>query len=332
MSELQDRFQKWADELVDLTAKNDLINFKVTKTSTVIPDTNAVKRLLNGDLVPISEICDLSDPELLKGAKGAVKTAVEFKEQRGIEVLKLASSFATWKTDKITNANAPLFLYSVALENEGGAFINTKLKLVDAEPEINPVLVLHLKRRMAIDIKEEIFEELEETNEASLWELFLSQCPEELELEKREDYAIKNLKYPNLPMVADLQNATEALADNTLIAALAGDAKSMELLKDDISDASIDEPNFIPPEQEFLVLDADSSQQWAINTALRGQNLVIEGPPGTGKSQTIANLISSYLAIGKSVLFVAEKRAAIDAVKKRIDGVGLSSLFFSVTT
>ena len=330
MSELQNRFQKWADELVDLTAKNDLINFKVTKTSTVIPDGNAVRRLLDGDLVPISEICDISDPDLLKGARGAVKTAIEFKEQRGIEVLKLVSGFATWKTDKITNSNAPLFLYSVALENEGGAFINTKLRLVDTEPEINPVLILHLKRRMAIDIKEEGFEELEDANEASLWELFSSQCPEELELEKREDYAIKNLKYPNLPMVADLQNATEALADNTLIAALAGDSASKESLRNDISDASIDEPNFIQPEQEFLVLDADSSQQWAINTALRGQNLVIEGPPGTGKSQTIANLISSYIAIGKSVLFVAEKRAAIDAVKKRIDGVGLGSCFFDL--
>ena len=70
--------------------------------------------------------------------------------------------------------------------------------------------------------------------------------------------------------------------------------------------------------EEFIVLDADSSQQWAINSALKGQNLVIEGPPGTGKSQTITNLISSFIAKGKSVLFVAEKRPAIDAVKKRI--------------
>ena len=78
----------------------------------------------------------------MKPAKGAIKTAVAFKEQRGIEVLKLASGFATWKTDKISNANAPLFLYSVELENEVGAFINTKLRLVDTEPEINPVLIL----------------------------------------------------------------------------------------------------------------------------------------------------------------------------------------------
>ena len=64
---------------------------------------------------------------------------------------------------------------------------------------------------MLLDIKEESFEELDDLSEANLWEILLSQCPEELEIHKRKDYAIKNLKYPNLPMVHDLQNATQAL-------------------------------------------------------------------------------------------------------------------------
>ncbi|MDA7430996.1 AAA domain-containing protein [Synechococcus sp. AH-601-O20] len=330
MAQLQERFQSWADQLVDLTAKNDLINFKVTKTSTVLPDPAGLTKLLKGDSVSISDLCDLADPDQQKAAKGAIKTAIEYKEQRGVEVLKLASGFVTWKTEKISNANAPLFLYSLEIENEGGAFINTKLKLVDAEPEINPVLILHLQRRMSAAIKEEELQDLEEPTEEKLWDLFVSQCPVDIEIQKLEGYAIKNLKYPNLPMVADLQNATESLEANTLIAALAGDSQSKDSLRDDISDAKQDAPNFIPPDQEFLVLDADSSQQWAINTAMQGQNLVIEGPPGTGKSQTITNLIASYIAVGKSVLFVAEKRAAIDAVKKRIDNVGLGDCFFDL--
>ena len=57
-----------------------------------------------------------------------------------------------------------------------------------------------------------------------------------------------------------------------------------------------------------LIRDADSSQHSALIHALRGQNLVIEGPPGTGKSQTITNLIAAVLARGKTVLFVSEKR------------------------
>jgi very-short-patch-repair endonuclease len=68
-----------------------------------------------------------------------------------------------------------------------------------------------------------------------------------------------------------------------------------------------------------LICDADSSQHSALIDATRGKNLVIEGPPGTGKSQTITNLIAAFLAQGKRVLFVAEKMAALDVVKRRLD-------------
>jgi len=131
-------------------------------------------------------------------------------------------------------------------------------------------------------------------------------------------------------MVNDLLSSGDALVQNGLIAALAGDEDSRRSLRDDVSDARREESDLISPDQEFLVLDSDSSQQWAIKSALKGQNLVIEGPPGTGKSQTIANLIASYMATGKTVLFVAEKRAAIDAVKKRIDAVGLGDCFLDL--
>jgi hypothetical protein len=72
-----------------------------------------------------------------------------------------------------------------------------------------------------------------------------------------------------------------------------------------------------------LIRDADSSQHSALVHALRGQNLVIEGPPGTGKSQTITNLIAAALARGRTVLFVAEKLAALAVVRRRLDDAGL---------
>ena len=82
----------------------------------------------------------------------------------------------------------------------------------------------------------------------------------------------------------------------------------------------------IPPGLDFLILDADSSQQAAIAAVLAGQSTVVHGPPGTGKSQTIPNLIASLAADGKRVLFVAEKRAALEVVSKRLKKVGLEKL------
>ncbi len=72
-----------------------------------------------------------------------------------------------------------------------------------------------------------------------------------------------------------------------------------------------------------LIHDADSSQHSALIDALEGKNLVIQGPPGTGKSQTITNLIALALANGKTILFVSNKLAALEAVRRRLDQAGL---------
>jgi len=74
----------------------------------------------------------------------------------------------------------------------------------------------------------------------------------------------------------------------------------------------------------YHVKDADSSQVAVIEMAKTGHNLVVEGPPGTGKSQTIVNLIAELLAMGKTVLFVSQKMAALEVVKERLDKCGLT--------
>jgi DNA polymerase III delta prime subunit len=79
----------------------------------------------------------------------------------------------------------------------------------------------------------------------------------------------------------------------------------------------------LPAHSLYTVLDADSSQAEVIEAARRGANLVVEGPPGTGKSQTIVNLIAELMASGKTILFVSEKAAALQVVKERINKIGL---------
>jgi len=90
------------------------------------------------------------------------------------------------------------------------------------------------------------------------------------------------------------------------------------------SEAGLDERR--PPGTAMEILDCDSSQAQAIARVASGQHLVIHGPPGTGKSQTIANLIADAVAGGKRVLFVAEKLAALDVVKRRLDQCGVGAV------
>ena len=81
--------------------------------------------------------------------------------------------------------------------------------------------------------------------------------------------------------------------------------------------------SFLPAGEVFHVVDADSSQAIAIRDINQGRNLVIEGPPGTGKSQTITNIIADAISHGRKVLFVSEKMAALEVVKRRLDEIGL---------
>ena len=79
----------------------------------------------------------------------------------------------------------------------------------------------------------------------------------------------------------------------------------------------------LKPADVHHVVDADGTQMLAIYDAVHGRNLIIQGPPGTGKSQTITNIIAEAIGAGKTVLFVAEKMAALEVVKRRLDAVGL---------
>ena len=84
----------------------------------------------------------------------------------------------------------------------------------------------------------------------------------------------------------------------------------------------VDEPT-VEKKVPYLVLDADSSQFSTIVDVSDGKNLSVEGPPGTGKSQTIVNVIAAAIAAGQKVLFVAEKMAALEVVKSRLEAIGL---------
>ncbi|MDE2686329.1 MAG: DUF4011 domain-containing protein [Chloroflexota bacterium] len=128
--------------------------------------------------------------------------------------------------------------------------------------------------------------------------------------------------FNKLLMYLDL-GAPDAV-QNEMIATLFGDHGFQEAPSTIGDDERID--GRIYPSELYHVLDADSSQSLAIHDASQGRNMIIQGPPGTGKSQTITNIISEAVAQGKRVLFVSEKMAALEVVKRRFDNIGLGDM------
>lgn len=120
-------------------------------------------------------------------------------------------------------------------------------------------------------------------------------------------------------MYADIRDNAEVIADHPIIRAISGapdEALLEQLVFDKTPESQIDEVH--PPETFHSVLDADSTQRQCIIAARDGHSFVMDGPPGSGKSQTITNIIAELMAAGKTVLFVSEKAAALDVVHNRL--------------
>ena len=136
---------------------------------------------------------------------------------------------------------------------------------------------------------------------------------------ERDRIVLGFFSYNKILMYLDL--GAPSVIQNELITTLFGDRGFSEPQASIGDQERIDDR--LSPGEVFHVLDADSSQALAIHDAGQGRNIVIQGPPGTGKSQTIANLIAESVARGKTTLFVSEKMAALEVVKRRLDSVGL---------
>lgn len=338
---VQRAVEVWKGQLVDLGGRNTLLYYRDLKQGTLdLSEASgandvAVDSLLASRPVRLSLL--FRDPESLAAAAKRARTirakAREMFEERGLSTLHLAWGMATWtNTRGAATPSAPVLLRTAHLSPRGGSAEDFDLSLV-GEVEANPTLLHFLQSEFRTTIREEeLLESIEDDDvggppDASpLFERLEKLCESIPGFAVLPRIVLGNFSYAKLPMVKDLENGLEYLVSSDLIAAIAGDSQARDTIRARRVEVSLDDPDHTPLRDEFLVLDADASQNYAINAAVTGSDLVIDGPPGTGKSQTIANLVATLVARGKKVLFVAEKRAAIDAVLKRLDQVGLGTL------
>ncbi len=178
---------------------------------------------------------------------------------------------------------------------------------VAGEPQINPVLLHVLQENYAIDINAvTVLSECGGEDESGQWCIDQESVFKRIEhsatsvpgFEVKRRVVLANFQFAKMAMVEDLKRNGDVIASSSIVAAVAGHSASRQKLAQavtDIEPAQLDER---PASDDYLVLDADSTQHRAIVLVNEGQNGVVHGPPGTGKSQTIANIIAQSVAEG----------------------------------
>jgi very-short-patch-repair endonuclease len=330
--------REWKGALVDLGGRNNLLHYRDLKVGTVdltAVDREAVSGLLLGKTVRVSAL--FTDPvqraQVLRRFRTVHNKAKENFEERGLKTLSIGCGLATWENKRAAwEPSAPVLLQQAALIPVGAAQDEFELCLT-GEMDVNPTLLHVLRADFGCEVDHGALASRLDGRIDELWELqetyrwLAGQARQVPGFRVDERIVLANFAYAKLAMVSDLDNAPDELTAHDLIAALAGDGQARAAIRGQgPGPGKVPGPDQVPLADEFLVLDADSSQNYAINAVLAGQSLIVKGPPGTGKSQTIANLIASLIARGKKVLFVAEKRAAIDVVTKRLSQQQLGEL------
>ncbi len=262
-----------------------------------------------------------SSPEQLdKSLRRIDEQARATIDEQGVNAFFLALGMLYYKESADSNElfKAPLVLVPVELTRRS-ARSGYVLKATDDDPLVNPALTEYLRRGFEITLPE-LPDSSTISDDYDLQTFFKAvgdAVATQQEWAVKTDIYLGLFSFQKFVMYKDLETNPQALTSHRLIRQLiTRSGTQIGGLPDDVRSMELDRD--YAPEQTFQVVDADSSQLRAIAAVSRNHDLVLQGPPGTGKSQTITNLIAQALAAGKSVLFVAEKMAALQVVHSRL--------------
>ena len=363
MDSIQTKLDAARAELLDLSLRNPLINYRLLKARGVgVVDESPpdVYRILvqegramsflpkpepeeddNLHLFEDDEVAtdsarhtdnklqtDYSPADLQRRLLNTYYTARTAIEEQGVTTLYLALGMLQWYESESSDMlhRAPLLLIPVEISRTS---VRASFRIHYTEEDIGTNLSLQEKLKSDFSIKLPDLpdaDDLERSNIHSYYQKVNSAICHKIRWAVDESAIVlgffsfaKFLMYHDLDMV---NWPNDSLSQHPVLQSLLtiGFQEPESAIPDD---AQIDE--HLNPTEIHHVVDADSSQALAIHDVSQGRNLVIQGPPGTGKSQTITNLIAEAISKGKRVLFVAEKMAALEVVKRNLDKVGLGN-------
>jgi RNA polymerase-binding transcription factor DksA/very-short-patch-repair endonuclease len=359
---IQRSLEAWKKDLIDFGRKNKLLYFnssrrtklKLTKPTLeslyeglVLRDkTYTFSTPIRGDLDLIELQDDVETPDVgerrgdievdyeLSSAKDVVSLqrklfrlrtdARSTLNEQGINTLHVGLGVLRWQESDASAEwiDSPIVLIPSSLDREkNGPY---KLSGFEGDVVVNPTLAHRLRHDFDLELPPlDPFDGFGEEADPVGYLAAISRAVRDRGWSVSQDLWLTHFSFEKLVMFEDLgQPATvEAIANHPVLSALTG--------TDEVEEPAIsfqDASGAYELPEAYPVVDADSSQLEVLVRARVGTSMVVQGPPGTGKSQTIVNLIAQAIRDGRSVLFVSEKRAALEVVYRRLREAGLSDL------
>ena len=355
------RLALWQRKLLDLSLRNNLLNFKAGKKSLKLeaPEPGLLEdALAAGDPIKLlarPRLMEGSDPRSLQihetrqredlrrqhalDALGRKEVFVDLTaeelderlvelyragraslEEGGANTLYLALGFLCWTREDVDDKRfrAPLILIPISL-NRRSVRSGFTLTLHEDEPRFNPTLIEMLRQdfKLQLEINEEQLPKDDSGLDVrAIWKQVALAIKEIKGWEVAEEAVLASFSFAKYLMWKDLAERTDQLKQNAVVRHLIETPR--EPFRGGAADTPFPHPRRLDveytPQQTLCPLPVDSSQLSAVMAAAGGKDFVLIGPPGTGKSQTIANVIAQCLAQNKRVLFVSEKIAALNVV------------------
>lgn len=339
------KIDSWKEQLLDLTRRSKLVDFSATKTKSLPfhrADPLAVaETIFEREPIYIKRSAHEeeggypADPTALSAnevasirAAGASenslnnirRNAKRFQRERGVDSLFIAFGTMRWfEADQSdSELRTPLLMVRVRLTEETNRDPDRhdyEIISEDADLQVNPALRKLLSTERGIQLPPDEAFSLDELEKAFAYIDDLISGFDRWKIVPEVVLGI--FDFSKFGLYADLEDNRDAVKEDSFVKAINGDPSALPEPNPTPSAEQLDEQ--VSPQDTYQVLDADSSQQEAIEAAKRGNSFVLQGPPGTGKSQTISNIIAEKMAADETVLFVSEKQAALDVVKSRLD-------------
>jgi hypothetical protein len=244
-----------------------------------------------------------------------------WKEETGISVLHAALGFIEWEDGNNSSTQlSPLILIPVQIEKKRTGD-GQEFWVVGDEAEVYENKILAEKLRLEFNI---ILPKYDGQGVEQYFAEVAEQSPRNMTWRIRRWAAIGVFPSARLAMYHDLDPSGWDFASHQVVSTLFGGSDTGHDAAPFGDEYDVDDPE-IEKKVPYLIADADSSQFSTIVDVANGKNLAVEGPPGTGKSQTIVNTIAASLALGMKVLFVAEKSAALEVVRARLEAYGIGN-------